>query len=221
MPAVSRGEVVMESVVSGHPLLQCAERRKRFRLTGVYGDDVLETDADLVRRAREDPEALGELYLRWKQPIFLWFRARVPESEAAELTAELFAQVALNLRRFRDEMGGSAGPWLYGIGKNLLRRYYERGRVEREARERLGMPIRSYEADFEAVDDRLSADGSVLAAALETLPEGQRAALELRVLGERRYEEIATALGCTEVAARLRVMKALGKLARLVRAPTG
>jgi hypothetical protein len=73
---------------------------------------VLETDAELIRRAREDPNALGELYLRWKQPIFLWFRARVRESDASELTAELFAQVALFLRRFRDVVGGSAGPWL-------------------------------------------------------------------------------------------------------------
>ena len=119
-----------------------------------------ETDAELIRRAREDPDALGELYLRWNQPIFFWFRGRVPESDASELTAELFAQVALNLRRFRDEVGGSAGPWLYGIGKNLLRRYYERGRVEQEARRRLGMPIRSYEADFEEVENRLFADGS-------------------------------------------------------------
>jgi len=181
---------------------------------------VPETDAELIRRAREDPDALGELYLRWKQPLFRWFRGRLPESEASELTAELFAQVALNLRRFRDEADGSAGPWLYGIAKNLLRRYYQRGGVEQEARRRLGMPIRSYEADFEAVDERLSADGLGLATALDALPEGQRVALELRVLEERRYEEIATALGCTEVAARLRVMKALGKLARLLRAPT-
>jgi RNA polymerase sigma-70 factor (ECF subfamily) len=177
---------------------------------------VLETDAELIRRARDDPDALGELYLRWKQPLYLWFRARVPEADASELAAELFAQVALNLKRFRDEAGGSAGPWLYGIGKNLLRRFYERGRVEQDARRRLGMPIRSYEADFEAVDERLVAEGRGLAAALDSLPQGQRAALELRVVEERRYEEIAKALGCTEVAARLRVMKALGKLARLV-----
>lgn len=179
-----------------------------------------ETDAELIRRAREDPDALAELYVRWKEPLFRWFRVRLPESEASELTAELFAQVALNLRRFRDEAGGSAGPWLYGIGKNLVRRFYEQGRLEQEARRRLGMPIRSYETDFDAVEERLSADGLGLAAALETLPEGQRAALELRVFEERRYEEIATALGCTEVAARLRVMNALGRLARLVRAPS-
>jgi RNA polymerase sigma factor (sigma-70 family) len=181
---------------------------------------VPETDAELIRRARKEPDALAELYLRWKQPLYRWFCGRLPESEASELTAELFAQVALSLRRFRDEADGSAGPWLYGFAKNLLRRYYERGRVEQDARRRLGMPIRSYEADFEAVDERLSANGLGLATALDALPEGQRVALELRVLEERRYEEIANALGCTEVAARLRVMKALGKLARLVRAPT-
>ena len=178
-----------------------------------------ETDAELIRRAREDPEALGALYQRWKQPLFCWFRARLPESEASELTAELFAQVALNLKRFRDEAGGSAGPWLYGIGKNLLRRYYERGRLEQQARRRLEMPVRSYESDFEAVDERMAASSMGLPAALNSLPRGQREALELRVVGERSYQDIASVLGCSEVAARLRVMKALGKLARLIRAP--
>jgi RNA polymerase sigma factor (sigma-70 family) len=181
---------------------------------------VVETDAELIRRAREDPDALGQLYLRWRQPLFLWFRARVPESEASELTAELFAQVALNLKRFRDEAAGSAGPWLYGIGKNLLRRYYERGRIEQQARRRLGMPIRSYEADFEAVEERIDTSNQGLVAALDSLPQQQRQALELRVVDERSYREIASALACSEVAARLRVMKALGKLASLLRAPT-
>jgi DNA-directed RNA polymerase specialized sigma24 family protein len=37
---------------------------------------------------------------------------------------------------------------------------------------------------------------------------------------ERSYRDIASALACSEVAARLRVMKALGKLASLLRAPT-
>jgi len=215
----------MESVCGVHrrsfPSGICAERRKRFRLAGVYADDVPETDAELIRRARRDPDALGALYLRWKQPLFCWFRARLSESEASELTAELFAQVALNLKRFRDEAGGSAGPWLYGIGKNLLRRYYERGRIEQEARRRLGMPIRSYESDFEAVDERMVAFSMGLPAALDSLPREQRDALELRVVEERSYRDIASVLGCSEVAARLRVMKALGKLARLIRATSG
>jgi RNA polymerase sigma-70 factor, ECF subfamily len=182
---------------------------------------VLETDAELIRRAREDPDALGELYLRWKQPLFGWFRARVPESEASELTAELFAQVALSLRRFRDEADGSAGPWLYGIAKNLLRRYHDRGRIELEARRRLGMPVRSYESDFDAIEEKLAASGLGLAAALAALPVEQREALELRVLRELPYDRVAGLLGCSVGAARLRVMRALQRLGQVVSRPTG
>lgn len=176
------------------------------------------TDAELIRRARDDPEALAELYVRYRAQLYAWFRSRLPESAASELTAELFAQVALSLGRFRDEAGGSAAPWLYGIAKNLLRRYYERGRLEDAARRRLGMPIRSYEHDFDAVEERLAAAAlsPALGAALGALPKGQRDALELRVVDELPYERIAEKLACTETAARLRVMRALGKLARLL-----
>ena len=193
-------------------------RRKQRGPTGVYASEVSESDAQLLRRARADPDALGELYLRYRDQLHRWFRSRVPESDASELTAELFAQVALSLRRFRDEAGGSVAPWLYGIAKNLVRRYHERGRVETAARRRLGMPLRAYELDLDAIDDRLVAEAAErgLVSALESLPSGQREALELRVLEERPYEEIAVELGCTETAARLRVMRALGKLARLV-----
>jgi RNA polymerase sigma factor (sigma-70 family) len=184
----------------------------------VYIRVMAATDAELIRRAREDPEALAELYLRYREQLYAWFRARLPEAAASELTAELFAQVALSLKRFRDEAAGSAGPWLYGIAKNLLRRYYERGRLEDAARRRLGMPIRSYECDFEAIEERLGAARlhRGLESALEALPSSQREALELRVVGELPYEQVAAELGCSETAARLRVMRALGKLARLL-----
>ena len=174
------------------------------------------TDAQLLRRAREDPEALAEVYLRYRDRLYAWFRSRLPEAAASELTAELFAQVALSLRRFRDEAGGSAAPWLYGIAKNLVRRYHESGRLEDAARRRLGMPIRSYEEDFDAVDERLAAASSAdeLRSALDALPKLQREALELRVVEELSYEEVAGALGCSEGAARLRVMRALGRLAQ-------
>src|SRR6266480_5653267 len=141
----------------------CAEGGSAFQARGnvarapVYIPVVAATDAELIRRARWDAEALAELYLRYRDELYAWFRERVPEAAASELTAELFAQVALSLRRFRDEAGGSAGPWLYGIAKNLLRRYYEKGRVEEAGRRKLGMPIRSYEQDFEAIEERIRA----------------------------------------------------------------
>jgi RNA polymerase sigma-70 factor (ECF subfamily) len=101
-----------------------------------------------------------------------------------------------------------------------LRRYYERGRIDEAARRRLGMPIRSYELDFEAIEERLAAGElrGELESALASLPKEQRDALRLRVVGELPYQEVAAELGCSETAARLRVMRALGRLARLLRA---
>ena len=182
----------------------------------------MKPDAQLIRDARDDPDAFAELYLRHRASLYRWLRARAPEPVAAELTAETFAQAALGLKRFRDEAGGSAAPWLLGIAKNLLRRFYEAEQVETRARKRLGMPVRSYDLDLDELSDRADAAAlePALASAVSTLPAGQREALELRVVDERDYGEVAASLGVTEVAARLRVMRALNSLSRLLKGVT-
>ena len=179
----------------------------------------MQSDCDLIQAARDNADAFGELYSRHVQAVHAFFRARAPQPAAGELTAETFAQAALSLHRFRDEAGGTALPWLYGIARNLLRRYHVREQVETRARERLGMPIRSYELDLEAANERLDAErlAPALSAALDSLPLTQRQALELRVVGELPYQEVASSLGCSELAARIRVSRALGTLSRVLK----
>jgi DNA-directed RNA polymerase specialized sigma24 family protein len=116
------------------------------------------SDVQLIAEARTDPDAFGELYRRHVDAIHGFLRARAPQEVSGELTAETFAQAALSLRRFRDEAGGTALPWLYGIARNLLRRYLTKEQVETRARERLGMPLRTYELDLEGANDRLDAE---------------------------------------------------------------
>src|SRR5919202_4942793 len=108
----------------------------------------MRTDAELVVAARSDADAFAELYRRHAPSVYSWLRARAGERIAADLTAETFAQAALSLRRFRDEAGGSAVPWLLGIARNLLRRSFERERIETRARRRLGMPIASDDSEL-------------------------------------------------------------------------
>jgi RNA polymerase sigma-70 factor (ECF subfamily) len=174
------------------------------------------TDAELIKAARSDPEAFGELYLRHAVAVNRWFRGRTDDRVAEDLTAETFAQAVLSLRRFRDEMDGSAAPWLFGIAKNLLRRYREKQRVDTAARRRLQMPVRSDDLEFEAAEERASAHrlAADLDGALSLLPASQRRALELRVVDELTYAQVADSLGCTELAARLRVMRAIDSLTR-------
>ena len=128
---------------------------------------------------------------------------------AYDLTAETFAQAWLSRGRFRDEAGGTVGPWLFGIARNVLAASMRRRRIERAACERLGL-----------LDDRANAtepepDPSWLVGldqALDALPEGQHDAVRLRVVDELGYEEIAASLGTTPAAARVRVHRGLAAL---------
>ena len=174
----------------------------------------MKTDAQLIKDARRDPDAFAELYRRHAGRIHSWLAARLPAGVAADLTTETFAQAALSLRRFRDEADGSAAPWLYGIARNVLRRSLERERMEAAARRRLGVRVEHHEHDWVSLAERDRAEQlrPRLAAALEALPAAQRRALELRVVDELPYRQVASSIGCTEGAARIRVMRALDSL---------
>jgi RNA polymerase sigma factor (sigma-70 family) len=177
----------------------------------------MQSDVQLIRQARTDPEAFAQLYGRHVGAIHAWLAARTPPRIAVELTAETFAQAAISLTRFRDRANGSAAPWLYGIAKNLLRRYVEKERIETRARQRLGVEVRDYD-EFDRVEERAFAEQvrPQLALALADLPAGQREAVQLHVVEELSYATVAHRLGCSEVAVRLRVMRGLNRLARAI-----
>lgn len=169
------------------------------------------TDAELLRRSRSDPDAFGDLAERYVLRLDSWFRHRTGDpAAAADLTAETLAQAWQSAPRFRDLAGGSAGPWFYGIAQNLLRTYERKRRVETAARRRLGMPLRAY-TDFEEAEDRLAAGAQapLLRAAMDDLPGREREALELRVLEDLSYEDVAERLGVSQGVARTYVSRAL------------
>jgi RNA polymerase sigma factor (sigma-70 family) len=174
------------------------------------------TDADLLRAAQSDPQAFREFYERYAVWVRAWFHRHTgSDSAALDLTAETFAQAWHSLRRFRDLADGSGAPWLFGIARNLLRQYHKHARIETAARQRLGLPVAFAESEeYERVDDRVAAAAMApaLAVAVDGLPLEQKQALELRVVDQLPYEEVAGRLGCSENAARLRVSRALRAL---------
>src|SRR3982750_4945562 len=167
------------------------------------------TDVELLSAARHDPQAFREFYERYAVWMRPWFQRQTGSDTAAlDLTAETFAQAWRMLRRFKDMAGGSGAPWLFGIARNLVRQYHKHNRIETAARERLGLPLAFAECeDYERVDERVSAHamGPALRLAMRALPKDQRRALELRVIEQLDYEEVAGRLGCRQNAARLRV----------------
>ena len=181
------------------------------------------TDAALLLEARTDPQAFREFYERYAVWVRAWFqRETMSESAALDLTAETFAQAWRGVRRFRDLADGSGAPWLFGIARNLLRQYHKHNRIETAARARLGLPTGGTGADeYDAVDDRISAGAmrEALRDAVGALPRDQRAALELRVVEQLSYEEVAGRLDCSINAARLRVSRALRSLTVALQGP--
>jgi RNA polymerase sigma-70 factor (ECF subfamily) len=135
-------------------------------------------------------------------------------SVAAELTAETFAVVLRSAQRFRGTTDEEAVSFLYGIARNLARVWRRRGRVDSAARSRIHMPVRDPADYVSEVEERAAA--GVLAPRLEravrALPGDQRAAVELRVVAELSYGEVASRLGCSEPAARQRVARGLRTL---------
>jgi DNA-directed RNA polymerase specialized sigma24 family protein len=163
----------------------------------------MRSDAALLADARTDAGAFRELYDRYAQRVLGYHRHRCRDEDAAhELTAETFAQAWLVRARFRDECDGSAGPWLFGIARNVLLVSVRRRALEASARARLGMlvtpvSVSPQEEWLEGLDE-------------EDVPD----AVRLRVLEERSYDEIAETLGTTPAAARVRVHRGLAALRR-------
>jgi RNA polymerase sigma-70 factor (ECF subfamily) len=170
------------------------------------------TDASLIREAERDPGAFSELYARHVVTVYGWLRPRL-EWAASDLTAETFARAWLSRHRFHDQRDGSALPWLLGIAAKLLADAVRRERIDTRARRRLGLPVDLASDDgYAEVEARLSPRPE-LEAALQSLPAHEREALELRVIEELPYGEIAEQLEIRPAAARLRVSRALRRLA--------
>jgi RNA polymerase sigma-70 factor (ECF subfamily) len=168
-------------------------------------------DADLLKASRHDAAPFRELYERYATAVYGYVLRRTRDGDAAhDLTAETFAQAWLARRRFRDEAGGSAGPWLFGIARNLVAQAVRRRRIELAACAKLGVLERLDRVPATSEPDELWLEG--LDEALADLPEAQRAALELRVVDGLDYDDVAASLQTTPGAARVRVARGLDGL---------
>ena len=164
----------------------------------------------MLAAARSDASAFRELYERYADRVYGFHLRRSRDPHAAhDLTAETFAQVWLSRTRFRDEAGGSAGPWLFGIARHVLLVSVRRRELERSACQRLGMlDAVGREPVAEPCEDWL--DG--LDEALTHLPEAQQDAIRLRVVEDLGYDEAAERLATTPQAVRARVSRGLSAL---------
>jgi len=168
-------------------------------------------DAELLARAAREPEAFGVFYDRFESVVLTFcVRATGRADVAADLTAEVFAAALQSAASYSPRLG-SARAWLFGIARHELADTWRRGRVEDRARRALEMEVLMLsDAALERIE-RLAEGGGALTL-LSELPEDQRLAITGRVLEDRDYGELATALECSPSVVRQRVSRGLRTL---------
>lgn len=165
-----------------------------------------------------DADEFAELYEREAETVLLFVTRRTLDAEVAlDITAETFAQAFRGRRSFRGTSEPEQRAWLFTIARRQIARYLRRGDVERRALRELGaeVPV-AHEDDLRAIEEaaQLAQLRVALTTELGRLNGDQRAALQLRVVEERPYDEVAKTLGISEQTARARVSRGLRALAR-------
>lgn len=165
---------------------------------------------------RLDSRDLTRLYDRNAAELLAFFSRRTFEPEVAvDLLAETFAVAFADRRQFRGADDEAAGAWLYGIARRRLTDFYRRGYAEQRALARLGVDRRPLsDEEYDRIEELAGSRAlrEAVAQALAGLPAQDREVLQLRVIEERSYHEIAVSFGITEQTARARVSRALRSL---------
>lgn len=171
------------------------------------------SDAELLAASRSNPDAFAAFYDRYERSVVGYFARRTGEAEvAADLAAEVFAAALGASHRYRAQTPSAAG-WLFAIAHNKLLKSLRRGRVEAEARRRLGIgePLELAAEELERVESASGSNGWVTEL-LDRLPPLQRDAVRARIVDERSYPDIAGELQTSELVVRQRVSRGLSKL---------
>jgi RNA polymerase sigma-70 factor (ECF subfamily) len=177
---------------------------------------------ELSPRRRHDPGGpladFSAFYAEHAERVLVFLARRCLDPEVAvDLMAETFAQAYDGRRRFRGTTEAEAGGWLFAIARHQLAGYFKRGRAERTAVLRMGIDVPPLEPDDLVRIEELAGLGPLrgaVSAEFAQLRPAQREALQLRVIEELPYPDVARALSISEDTARARVSRGLRRLAR-------
>lgn len=174
--------------------------------------EAADTDEQLMAAfKRGSGDAFNLLFLRYKQPLFGFFRRRVADASLAEeLTQETF--LAVLRASSRHEASALFRTWLYAIGFKILRTH------QRKAAFRAVFHGERPEGRETAVECDVDAQ-VIIREALRKLDAMDREVLMLREFEQLSYAEIATVLHLPVNTVRSRLFRARTALHEMLAAP--
>lgn len=177
------------------------------------------TDAEVIVRARADPERFAEIFDRHFVTIHRYLARRVGPDVADDLAGEVF-RIAFERRVSFDADRSNARPWLYGIATNLLhgRRRTEERKLRAVQRIAAAVVVPIGADVFDRASERVDAERAAhdVGAALRSIPAADRDALVLFAVEGLSYPEVAVALGIPVGTVRSRISRARRRIRELL-----
>ena len=162
-----------------------------------------------------DPVALEGFYREHIETVQRFIARRVASPElAADLTADVFL-AAIQAAPTYDPTRGNERSWLLGIARHRVADSYRAAAIEQRANSAISASDLLDQDDYVRVHERLDAESTArgLYRRIQSLPEPERAVLELVAVDDLTVTEAALALGISTVAARVRLHRARRRLA--------
>jgi RNA polymerase sigma-70 factor, ECF subfamily len=216
-----------ESEMSAAAIVQASPRQDWRRFFGGGKDAgqvtrTLDPDYPLVEQCLSGDEAAWEELVRvhTRRVYSVCFRFTGADSEAQDLTQEVFLRVFRTLKSFRAGEGSFA-VWLNRLTRNLLIDHYRRTKQERstDSIEEQLPRIEESTAITARTDAMLAGReaSELLQGALKKLSPELRETVILRDIEDLEYREIAQVLQVPEGTVKSRLNRGRAELARLLR----
>jgi RNA polymerase sigma-70 factor (ECF subfamily) len=156
-----------------------------------------ESEENLVRRARCDVDAFGELYERYVDRIYNYIFYRVGDSaEAEDLTARVFYRALGHIGEYQSR-GAPFAAWLYRIAHNLVANWYrDRSRHKNIRLDDIALLAERGEGPHQRAEQKEEAQ--MLLRAIRKLPPERQQLLILKFGEELSNDEIAHVMGRSE-----------------------
>lgn len=161
----------------------------------------------MIKAAREDPRAFGELYKLYVEPVFRYLYSRVGNvHEAEDITAQTFLVAFESFDRFREDRHFAS--WLFTIARNKATDHF---------RKRKYLSSIDAAVNIAAENDPLfgviqSEQIVALSKLIQALPEDDRELLRLRFLAAMSFPEIAHFLHRNQDAVKKSIYRLLARL---------
>jgi RNA polymerase sigma-70 factor (ECF subfamily) len=174
---------------------------------------IVEPDGVLIERsARGRPDAFVEVARRHEVAVHGYLARRAGRQAADDLLAEVWLR-AFAARGGYDAGHGDAGPWLYGIARNVLREHWRTVGADQPA------ALDEMRVDpWDGINARLDSaeQAKAVMSAVRELPEAEREVLLLVAWEQLTPAEAAKVLGVPQGTARSRLHRARATLRRML-----